>query len=217
MVRTVTTPARLATTATATRSGPTSTAAATALCHGEASCGGYDNDPRDGQCGHASEVKCANVPWASSTASQTETESPNAPAVLGVYVENFSTSIEYRTYYAFAVGGGKSACVLPSKGVLIDELQPGGPAASAGLRGGKLFGGGYVDGDVIESLNGNPIPDTDVLTSELARQKPGDVVDVGIVRCDGSQPTIPITLGSGAPAPSVNPHPISPPQGGTGG
>lgn len=31
------------------------------ICHGEASCGGYDNDPRDGQCGHPGQVACAKA------------------------------------------------------------------------------------------------------------------------------------------------------------
>jgi hypothetical protein len=85
-------------------------------------------------------------------------------------------------------------------GALIVGVQPGGPAATARLIGNKAAGGLYYGGDVIVSLDANPIPDTDTLTSELAEHKPGDVVDLGIVRCGGIQRTIPVTLGAGSSA-----------------
>jgi hypothetical protein len=189
------------------RAATTSTVAAGDLCHGEASCGGYDNDPRDGQCGHAGQVACANVPWGSSTASQTATESPDrVPGALGVNVENYDTSIEANPQNLEEITADRQ-CMLPptSGGVLIDELQPGGSAAVAGLDGGKpmkaslatgapTYVAGYIGGDVIEAIDGNPVPDTDVLLADTAQYRAGDVVQVTVFRCDGLEAKISVTL-----------------------
>ncbi|MGO9790061.1 MAG: hypothetical protein ACLP8S_11385 [Solirubrobacteraceae bacterium] len=37
------------------------------------------------------------------------------------------------------------------------------------------------------------------MLSELAQYAPGDVVQVGVMHCDGTQATVPITLGVGSP------------------
>lgn len=195
---------------TITRTTSTASAPATqtsaGLCHGETSCGGYDNDPRDGQCGHAGEVACANVPWGSSTASQTATAPTGGPGALGVNVENYDTSIEANPQN-LAEFMADRRCVLPPEngGLLINTLQPGGAAAVAGLIGGKpvevknppgppVYLDVYVGGDVIVALDGNPVPDTDVLLADMAQYRAGDVVQVTVVRCDGSEATIAVTL-----------------------
>jgi S1-C subfamily serine protease len=59
-----------------------------------------------------------------------------------------------------------------------------------------MYGGGVVGGEAIVSLDGNPIPDADVLTAEVSQHSPGDVVQVGVVHCSGSASTIPVTLGT---------------------
>jgi len=86
-------------------------------------------------------------------------------------------------------------------GVLVESTVPGGPADTAGLRGGTqnvtVDGQEYtIGGDVIISLNGNRIIDTDALSSWLERNaSPGQTIQVGIVR-QGKQMTIPVQLGT---------------------
>jgi hypothetical protein len=174
--------------------GTTSTVAAGGLCHGEASCGGYDNDPRDGQCGHTGQVACANVPWGSSTASRTAT----SPAALGVYVQDVASSEEVALDDR---GMSPEQCDTPPTGTLIDIVQPGAAAAQAGLVGGeKLVDDlGYVGGDVIVALDGNSISDTNVLQAETAQYSAGETIQVTVVHCDGEQATMPVTLGTAAP------------------
>ncbi|MGP0053797.1 MAG: hypothetical protein ACLPZR_33855 [Solirubrobacteraceae bacterium] len=186
------------------RTATTSTIAAGGLCHGEASCGGYDNDPRDGQCGHAGQVVCANVPWGSSTASQTATQSTGRPAALGVYVQDVATSEEVALDNRSM---SPEQCVTPPTGTLIDIVQPGAAAAQAGLVGGeKLVGDlGYVGGDVIVALDGNSISDTNVLQAETAQYSAGETIQVTVVHCDGEQATMPVTLGIAAPPATAPP------------
>src|SRR5262249_26170828 len=57
-------------------------------------------------------------------------------------------------------------------GVAITSVTPGGPAASAGLRGG----------DVITEINGAQIPSLAALSAELANLKPGEKVTVKYLR-----------------------------------
>jgi len=56
-----------------------------------------------------------------------------------------------------------------------------------------------VGGDVIKTMGGAPIPTRQALASFLALQtRPGDTIDVGIVR-DGTRQTVQLTLGSRPP------------------
>lgn len=66
----------------------------------------------------------------------------------------------------------------------ISAVEPAGPAASAGV----------TSGDVITSLDGLAIVDRNSLTSALAIHAPGDVVQIGIRRADGSSVTLAVTL-----------------------
>ena len=68
-------------------------------------------------------------------------------------------------------------------GVVVDQVTRGGPAAKAGLRGGRhLPGGRYSIGDVIVAIDGREIKDFDDLYNALDRYKPGDVVKVKVLR-----------------------------------
>jgi S1-C subfamily serine protease len=69
-------------------------------------------------------------------------------------------------------------------GVVIQATAPRGPAAAGGLR----------PGDIIVSLGGTPTPTTSELYQALRQHKPGDEVDVRIVR-DGAEQTVTVTLG----------------------
>lgn len=59
-----------------------------------------------------------------------------------------------------------------AKGALIAEAIPGQPAAKAGIR----------SGDVVVSINGQPIPDSSTLLRVVAQQTPGDKIEVEVIR-----------------------------------
>ncbi|WP_214370006.1 S1C family serine protease [Pseudonocardia sp. H11422] len=69
-------------------------------------------------------------------------------------------------------------------GVGIVAVQPGGPAATAGLR----------PGDVITAIGGNPVTDVITLQAVLAEHVPGDTVQVTVLR-NGATVTVPVVLG----------------------
>jgi len=70
-------------------------------------------------------------------------------------------------------------------GVLVGQVQAGGPAAGAGISAGE----------VITSVNGTATPDPTTLADVLAGLKPGQVVSVSINRPDGTSQTLQVTLG----------------------
>ncbi|MGF1507622.1 MAG: trypsin-like serine protease [Chloroflexi bacterium] len=86
-----------------------------------------------------------------------------------------------------------------SQGVLITDVQPGGPADRAGLRGGsqtEAFRGAPITlgGDIIIAIDGVPITNFDELVGFLvANTSVGEEIDVTIIR-DGETLTIPLVL-----------------------
>jgi putative serine protease PepD len=56
------------------------------------------------------------------------------------------------------------------EGVRVEEVQPGSPAAAAGIR----------DGDVVERLGGDPVRNMDDVSAILGAHAPGDVIDVEV-------------------------------------
>jgi serine protease Do len=70
-------------------------------------------------------------------------------------------------------------------GALVDQAEPGTPAAEAGLK----------SGDVITKLNGESIKDAADLTRHVASLKPGDKVELSYLR-DGAEKTANLTLAS---------------------
>jgi TolB protein len=69
-------------------------------------------------------------------------------------------------------------------GVLLGDVRPGGPAARAGIRGG----------DRIVEMAGTRIENLYDMTFALQDHKPGETIDVVVVR-DGSRVTLRATLG----------------------
>ncbi len=69
-------------------------------------------------------------------------------------------------------------------GVLVQEVQPGGPADKAGLK----------PGDIITSIDGRSIKDGNDLVNEIASRRPGSTVRMGYVR-DGKQADTTVTIG----------------------
>jgi S1-C subfamily serine protease len=99
-----------------------------------------------------------------------------------------------------------------SKGVLVQTVTPDGPAARAGVRGGTIdsqVNGARImlGGDVIESFDGRPIGSMSDLTAAIAGHRPGDRVQLGILRSGGAQ-RLTVMLGTAprqAPSPSQSP------------
>jgi putative serine protease PepD len=71
-------------------------------------------------------------------------------------------------------------------GVLVKSVEPGGPAAKAGIH----------PGDVIVSVAGQSTPTADVLSSVLATLRPGQTVPVQILSSTGQTSTLQVRLGS---------------------
>ena len=82
---------------------------------------------------------------------------------------------------------------LPDKGLLIINVQPGSAAENAGLIGTTRVNGKIVLGDIIESINGVTMADSDDLRHELDRYAIGQEVSLGIVR-NGGHRQVKITL-----------------------
>lgn len=91
-------------------------------------------------------------------------------------------------------------------GVLVQQVVPGGPADKAGIRGGNsqiiLQGTSYtLGGDIIVSLNGTKIINTDALSTYLERYcLPAQKLIVGLIR-EGKLMYVDITLGTRPPPP----------------
>ena len=69
--------------------------------------------------------------------------------------------------------------------LIIDAVDPAGPAATAGLK----------SGDVVQTLDGVVVSDSRSITTLLAAHKPGDVVPVSVRHADGTVTTMNVTLG----------------------
>jgi len=68
-------------------------------------------------------------------------------------------------------------------GVLVNQVTPKGPADQAGLKAG----------DIITTVDGNPIKDGDALVTDIAARKPGTTVHLGYVR-SGQTSTATLTI-----------------------
>ena len=85
------------------------------------------------------------------------------------------------------------------KGVLVQTVQAGGPAARAGLHGGNIesqLGGARImlGGDVIQTFDGRAVDSMSDLTAEIARHRPGDRIRLGILR-SGDAKQVSVMLG----------------------
>ncbi len=97
----------------------------------------------------------------------------------------------------------KTRAGLPADtvGVLLQQVTPGGPAATAGLLGGTrtaLINGQTfpLGGDIVISVDDAKVRRMDDLIAYLALNKsPGDKVELGIVR-DGEAMTVTVELGA---------------------
>src|SRR5580700_6075208 len=88
----------------------------------------------------------------------------------------------------WVAGDYADALRLPTAGgLLVQEVDPGSAAARAGLRGGRqevqignaeLLGGG----DLIMSIDGQPVDRDDAISRALARKRTGDTLELTIFR-----------------------------------
>ena len=69
-------------------------------------------------------------------------------------------------------------------GVLVQQVQPGGPADKGGIKAG----------DIITSIDGRSIKDGDDLVSDIASRRPGSSIRLGFVR-DGKPQDATVTVG----------------------
>jgi len=86
------------------------------------------------------------------------------------------------------------------RGLRIARIVENGPAARAGLRGPKVTRRGLVvvedrsAADIIVALDGEPVSDASEFLGHIENKKPGDVVQVSVLRRD-QVVEIPVTLG----------------------
>jgi S1-C subfamily serine protease len=86
---------------------------------------------------------------------------------------------------ALGISGATATSPLGQPGgVIVTNVQSGGPADKAGIK----------PGDVIVQINGQPTPTLSVLQGILAGLKPGDTASITIVQPDGTQMTVQVTL-----------------------
>jgi S1-C subfamily serine protease len=75
------------------------------------------------------------------------------------------------------------------RGVLVEDVVSGSPAAKAGLKGG-----GGAAADLITKLDGKPLTSIDALTRSVSGKRPGDRLTLGVTR-DGKAHTVTVRLG----------------------
>ena len=90
---------------------------------------------------------------------------------------------------------------LPAaSGVLVGAVQPGSPAARAGIEGGDtqvvVAGQSYqIGGDMIVAIDGKQVDSVDALRAAIAAREPGENARVTIVRAGGERKTVTVKLG----------------------
>ncbi|CAM4168236.1 S1C family serine protease [Deinococcus marmoris] len=97
---------------------------------------------------------------------------------------------------------GKQLLKLPDTGLVVGQVQPGTPAAAAGLKGGtrtQEFRGGVISlgGDVIVAADGQPVDALEDLQAALINKKQGDTVDLTVLRGEQKQ-DLTVTLDASA-------------------
>jgi putative serine protease PepD len=80
---------------------------------------------------------------------------------------------------------GVEVAATTSEGLLVTKVEPGGPAAKAGIGAGEL----------VTAVQGTATPDPATLADVLAALRPGQQVKVSVTRPDGTRRTARVTLG----------------------
>lgn len=74
--------------------------------------------------------------------------------------------------------------LLSTKGAMVEKVEPGGPAAQAGLRPAQRDQRGKLTGlgDIILAVNGKAVRNAGEITQSIARFRPGDKVKLTVWR-----------------------------------
>lgn len=134
---------------------------------------------------------------------------------MGVHmIRKFASAVVFALACAFAVPahsqGVLGVMVVDSQtnppGAFINTVQPGSPAAVAGL----------VPGDVITGVDGKPISGADALVQIMAAHRPGDRLELQVAHYQSVASDVAVTLGgAGATAaPAAQPAPQAAAAGG---
>ncbi|MCH8062453.1 MAG: trypsin-like peptidase domain-containing protein [Chloroflexi bacterium] len=89
-----------------------------------------------------------------------------------------------------------------TRGALVIDLAPSGPAEAAGLAGASrteetAIGLAPVGGDIIVGIDGSPIKSMDdLITYLIENTRPGDRIAVDVIRDGGEEATIEVVLGT---------------------
>jgi S1-C subfamily serine protease len=94
------------------------------------------------------------------------------------------------------------------KGLLIITVAGGSPAANAGLRGISRVGDDTALGDIITSIDGQPVGDLDDLYRILDKKQFGDTIQVEVYR-GGKTLNVPVKLTAIQKQPQPNGRPSS--------
>jgi len=87
------------------------------------------------------------------------------------------------------------------KGVLVAEVTKGGPAEKAGIQGGSteatIEGATFqLGGDIITEVDGQPISSMEEVIEAVDTKKPGDKMELTILRGDNETKHVAVTLGT---------------------
>ena len=102
---------------------------------------------------------------------------------------------------SLTIDGSLAQLNLPVKtGALVQSVQAGSGADRAGIRGGNVqatLAGGTIQlgGDIITSVDGQPINNSEDLGTVIATKKPGETVTVSLLRA-GKRLHVKVTLGT---------------------
>jgi S1-C subfamily serine protease len=110
--------------------------------------------------------------------------SNDAKDFAGQLIKNGKVTASHRAYLGIQAANVTGDQGAP-QGVLVYAVESGGPAAKAGIK----------QGDLITSVDGKPVGDTNQLSMVLATLEPGKDVAVVVQKDDGSQSTVHVTLG----------------------
>jgi S1-C subfamily serine protease len=94
------------------------------------------------------------------------------------------------------------------KGLLLLSVSPGTPAANAGLHGLSRVGDDTALGDIITSIDGQPVGDLDDLYRILDKKQFGDTIQVEVYR-GGKTLSVPVKLTAIQKQPQPNGRPSS--------
>ena len=88
-----------------------------------------------------------------------------------------------------------------TKGALVIAVAKDGPAAKAGLHGADEIAAKANEevefgGDIITAINKQPVKNMDdLITYLVAETRPGDDIELAVIRVDGKRDTVTVTLG----------------------